>query len=187
MAILIEAYTVILRNKTIEGKYPGGLKKYKQDAPNGSFCTDEEICGITLMVPEDVKAFIKKLEGYGLAYLDGDQYTDIALVCQLRGLLAHCDWLQFIRGDVGDGMRLSACRMTGSQCKDLFTWDNWQYERSLSRQHGFTPDDSIERSLKFLHHKDGVDVYLNLLTNEKVYVGRANVEILLNRATNESD
>ena len=90
-------------------------------------------------------------------------------------MLARCDWLQFVRGEVEEGMRLSACRMTGSQCEDLFTWDNWKYERSLSRQHGFTPGDSVERSLKFLHHKDGVDVYLNILTNEKVYVGRANV------------
>ena len=102
-------------------------------------------------------------------------------------MLARCDWLQFVRGEVEEGMRLSACRMTGSQCEDLFTWDNWQYERSLSRQHMFTPNESIERSLKFLHHKDGVDVYLNLLTNEKAYVARAKVDMLSNDEKKEFD
>lgn len=187
MAILVEAYTVILRNKTIEEKYLGGLKKYKQDAPNASFCTDEEICGITLMTPADVKAFIKRLETCGLVYLNGNKYVDIALVCQLRGLLAYCDWLQFVRGDVEDGMRLSACRMTGSRCEELFTWNDWQYERSLSREHWFTPDDSIKRSLMFLHHKDGIDVYFNLLTNEKVYVARANVDASFHEKLDKED
>jgi len=186
MPILIEAYTVILRIDTIQKRYTGGLKQYMLDAPNRSFCSDEEICGITFMVPEDVRAFVQRLEGHGLVYKKGNQYVDIALVCQLRGLYAHCDWLEFVRGDVEEGMRISACRLKGSQCLDLCTYENWKYERSLTRQHGFTSGDSIERSLKFLHHKDGIDVYLNLFTNEKVYVGRAYSETAPNEEPKKS-
>lgn len=52
------------------------------------------------------------------------------------------------------------------------TPDGWQYQGSLSQTYAFAPADHVDKSLKFLRHEDGVDVYLNSLTGKEVYLGR---------------
>ena len=55
---------------------------------------------------------------------------------------------------------------------DVVTPPGWEYDKSLSSSYGFVPNEHIEKGLKFLRHENGLDVYLNPLTGEEVFVGR---------------
>ena len=171
MAILVEVYTVILKISTIEEKYPGGMNGFVKDA-NATIRFDEEIAGIEFMVPEDVMSFIRRLQSYGMKYLEDGKFIEVALADQMRGLLAHCEWLQFGHSTIKKNIKVPTCRLVGSKFEKVAVYGGWHYERSLSRQFGFVPGDSVERCLKFLRHDKGMDIYLNLQTGEEVYVGR---------------
>jgi hypothetical protein len=43
---------------------------------------------------------------------------------------------------------------------------------SLNRTFGFVPNGELEKSLEFLRHENGSDVFLNKLTGKEVYTGR---------------
>ena len=50
--------------------------------------------------------------------------------------------------------------------------DGWVYEGSLSQTFGFVPTENADKSLKFLRHENGLDVYYSELTGKEVFVGR---------------
>jgi len=171
MSILVEAYTIILRISTIEEKFPGGMNGFVK-AANATLRFDEEIAGMEFMAPEDVMFFIRMLQRHGLKYFEDEKFVDIALVCQIRGLLAHCDWLQFGHWTFENNIKVPACRLVGSKSKEFVAYRGWQYERSISSRFDFWPEDIIDRCLKFLRHENDMDIYLNLQTGEEVYIGR---------------
>jgi hypothetical protein len=53
---------------------------------------------------------------------------------------------------------------------------NQRYENSLSRQNVIVPPEQVDRSLKFLRHENGLDVYRNNLTGQEVFIGRPKIE-----------
>jgi hypothetical protein len=55
---------------------------------------------------------------------------------------------------------------------EIVTPPEWKFENSLSSRFGLVPDGQVEKSMKFLRHEGGMDVYLNLLTGKEVFVGR---------------
>ncbi len=61
--------------------------------------------------------------------------------------------------------------------KRLVTPEGWQFEKSLSQQFQFVPTGRGEETLKFLRHEDGVDVYMDLIANEEIYIGRTSREV----------
>jgi hypothetical protein len=42
----------------------------------------------------------------------------------------------------------------------------------LSASFGFVPDPHLDKSLTFLRHQDGLDVYWNRLSGKEVFIGR---------------
>ena len=173
MAILVEGISVIIRRMTIEDSYPGGWTAYAENAPNKTLCADEEIVRVGFMTPSDVETYVRDLEGYGLQFQVDGKARDMAVADQLRGLTTPCDWLEFGHVDMeSSSKRCAACRLKGSTSQALITPEGWQFEGSLSQTFGFVPSEYIDRSLKFLRHQNGVDVYLNEVTGEEVFVGR---------------
>ena len=55
---------------------------------------------------------------------------------------------------------------------EVVTPPDWKYEESLCSSFGFIPTEHADKGMKFLRHDNGLDVYLNSLTGEEVYVGR---------------
>jgi len=53
----------------------------------------------------------------------------------------------------------------------------WAFESSLSRSFGFVPSEHADKSLTYLRHENGLDVYLNSVTGEEVYIGRTGEDI----------
>ncbi len=173
MAVLIEAISVVIRADAILNKFPGGWDGFKNIVPNQTLCADNEIVRVGFMSPQDVESFVSKLQSNGLEFLRSGEAIDIAVVDQMRGLTSECSWLKFGHVNMGDnGPRVAACRLTGSQVMQVVTPPGWEYASSLSSTYAFVPTEHAEKGMKFIRHENGLDVYLNPITGEEMYVGR---------------
>lgn len=171
MAVLIEAISVIVRISAIQDRYPGGWEAFRDAAPNQTLCADNRMARVGFMSPVDVESFVKELEKKGLVYLEGGESIDIAVADQQRGFTCKCNWADC--GSVNiDGNNIKACQAVGDDSFQLMTPDGWKYEGSLSQTYAFAPTENVDKSLKFLRHEDGMDVYINTLTGKEVYLGR---------------
>jgi hypothetical protein len=126
------------------------------------------------MSPPDAESFVRLLERSGLTHLENGQSIDLVVVDQLHGLASPCPWAEFGHVNLGNdsNKRIAACRFAGSTNKQVVTPPSWTFESSLSRSYGFAPSEHIDKSLTYLRHENGLDVYLNSVTGEEVYIGR---------------
>jgi hypothetical protein len=173
MAVLIEAISVVFRVDAIEHRFPGGWEAFKSTVPNATLCADGEIARVGFMAPPDVQGFIEELEQNGLQFRSENSSKDIVVVDQIRGPTMTCDWAEFGHVDWGGkGHQVAACRLVGSHLKQIVTPAGWECEESLSASFGFVPTEHEQKSMRFLRHENGLDVYHNLLTDQEVFVGR---------------
>ena len=71
----------------------------------------------------------------------------------------------------GEGQRVAACRLVGSQVMQVVTPPGWKIEGSLSSTFAFVPSERTWRKgMKYLRHENGLDVYLNPITGKEMYV-----------------
>ncbi len=174
MAVPIEAISVVIRAEALLAAFDEDWEAFVAVAPNRTLCADGELVRVGFMTPDDVQAFVALLEGRGLVYVRDGRAVDLNVVDQQRGPMTPCDWLEC--GHMHDREKqqnVAACRLIGGEAEELVVPPGWDYAHSLSRSFGFVPDGSEDRSLRFLRHENGMDVYLNLLTGEEVYVARS--------------
>lgn len=164
MAILIEAFSVVVRNSTLAAKYPGGVEGYRQDCPNGSFCADEYLSRVGFMARSDADAFVAQLAAKGLTPYRRDAAEDVALVIPPDLPLRPCAGLEFGRW----GQAVIAW-LAGTNRGDLHAPANWSAERSALQQ--MSPEE-VKRRLEFVRSEGGVDVYRDRTTGQEYYVGR---------------
>jgi hypothetical protein len=172
MAVLVEATSVIVRVQAASHRYPGGWQSFVRQAMNQTFCSDNELARIGFMSPDDCKAAVENLEQHGIIFLNDGRSQDLVVADQLRGFRVACDWADFGRVEIRSGQTVSAAQLKGSTTRQVFCPDDWKYEGSLSQQFGFVPAGTEHKSLRFLRHEQGLDVYLNLVTGKEVYIGR---------------
>ena len=174
MAVLTEGISVVVRIDSIQARYPGGWESFAANAPNATLCWDGELARVGFMAPQDTQAFVETLEDLGLIYLDGGMAQDMLVVDQLRGPTVPCDTIEceYFHLEDDPERRVLSARLKGSAQELLYTPDGWTFETSLTRSFGFAPEGQLEKSLTFLRHENGLDVYLNAVTGKEVYVGR---------------
>jgi hypothetical protein len=171
MAVLVEAISVIVRLQAIASRYEGGWTSFIEDVPNRSLCSDNELVRVGFMIPDDCKAFVDGLNRKGIPFENGAG-PDVVIAEQLHGITTASQWAEFGQVELKRGQVVSAVRLRGSSSKQVFCPEGWTYEGSLSEQFGFVPSGHDDKSLKFLRHEEGSDVYLNLMTGKEVYIGR---------------
>jgi hypothetical protein len=93
MAINFGGFAVIVRNATLEGRFPGGVEAYAQQAPNGTFTSDGTICAVSFCVFDDASLWANKLVAGGLSD-PAAASEDIAIVSGLGHLLTQSLWLK---------------------------------------------------------------------------------------------
>ena len=174
MAVLIEAISVVIRLVTIESRYPGGWAAFVADAPNQTLCADENLARFGFMQPSDMERFVAHLKQYGIEYIKDGIAQDLVVVDQQRGPLASCPWIEFGHVSIGsaESHPVAAARISGDTLNKVITPDGWDFNGSLSQTFGFVPAGHENKSLRFLRHEDGIDVYFNEMTGKEVYVGR---------------
>ena len=174
MAVLIEAISVVVRADSILSKFSGGWDAFKSRVPNQTLCADNELARVGFMTPQDVESFVLLLKRSGLTYLEDGQAIDLVVADQLHGLASSCSWAEFGHVNMGNDpkKRVAACRLAGSANMQVVTPPEWTFENSLTRSFGFAPTEHVDKSLTYLRHENGLDVYLNSVTGEEVFIGR---------------
>ena len=172
MAVLVEAISVIVRRSAVDAKFPGGWPAFAAAAPNLTFCADGEIARVGFMSPADVEGYVRSLERVGLTTSTAGRRSTV-VVDQMGGPASPSGWLEFGHVDLtGAGAKVAACRLVGSRVASIMLLEGWGYEGSLSQTYGFIPAGELDKSLEFLRHENGMDVFLNRLTGKEVYIGR---------------
>lgn len=183
MAVLIEAISVVVRKDAIEGRFPGGWDAFLDQVPNNTFCTDGELVRVGFMSPQDVQEFVMMLEVAGLKFQQDGKAVDLAVLDQQRGATIPADWLEFAKipcGETGrkvsaawlvEGARIAAGIHMPAGGLNLATPDGWRFEKSLSAEFGFVPNEDADERLEFLRREGGVNVFRDRVTGKLAYQG----------------
>ncbi len=162
MAVVIEAFSIVVRNSTLAGKYSGGLAKYRRDCPNNSFCADEWLSRVGFMARTEADFFVAQLAANGLMpYRKGDA-EDVVLATASDGLLHPCTWLE-----LGRWGKAVVAWLAGTKRGNLHAPKNWSADRQVQ-----LASDDVNRRLQFLRSENNVDVYRDEETGQELYVGR---------------
>lgn len=173
MSVLVEAISIVVDRDAIDARFPGGWDAFVQFVPNPTLCADPFLARVGFMHVDDVRHFVEALEARGLRHLRNGRAIDLVVVDQQRGPTTGCDWVEF--GKLEGAVCVSACRRRGEPDLPMACPEGWTYEGSLSQTFGFTPLETVDDSLAFLRHDDGVDVYLDRRTGKEVYIARSGV------------
>ncbi len=138
MALLAEAISVVIRRPAIDAHFPGGWQAFVEAAPNQTLCADDHLVRLGFIEPAEVEDFVNALGAHGIRYLVDDTAADLVVVDQRLGPMAPCEWIQFGRVTIGDGVgdHVAGCRLVGDDANILATPDGWVFEGSLSQQFG---------------------------------------------------
>jgi tetratricopeptide (TPR) repeat protein len=163
MAVLIEAFSVVVRNSSLAARYPGGVEGYWRDCPNNTFCADDHLSRVGFMVQGDADVFVAQLAAKGLMPFRNGAAEDVALVSPRDGLLRPCDWLE-----LGRWGKATIAWLAGTKRGDLHAPSGWNADRSVQY---LTAEEAKER-LEFVRSEGNVDVYRDRTTGQEYYVGR---------------
>jgi tetratricopeptide (TPR) repeat protein len=162
MAIVIEAFTVVVRNEAVQGRYPGGEETFQANVPNATFCTDGVLSRVGFMVDQDAAEYLNELGSLGLKVRDGSD----AVICDaMEGLTRpSCGWLQ-----------------VGRYQKACIAWLKGERVETIVGPHGWNPDEQTltyatkeeaRHRLRFLRNEGNVQVFWDTVSGKEVYVGR---------------
>jgi hypothetical protein len=167
VCVLIEGLSVVVTREALERFYPGGVRQYRLDCPNQTYCADIDLTRVGFMVPDDVGHWINLLEQHGLVFVREGRSTDMAVVDQVRGPTAPCDWLDF--GRQPEGYLVAWLHDTEPDIVEVPL--GWSFERSLSKSFTFTPIENVDRGLQYEGHEGKLDVYTGA-DGERLFLGR---------------
>ena len=172
MAVLVEAISVVIRLAALEEN------DVEWGEPYPTYCADGALARVGFMDPVDAQSCIEFLEKNGLVHLRRGRAVDFVVADQVTGLYTPCDWLEFrdIYLDEQCTQPVAVCKVAAAPEDLLAAPDGWQYEGSLSQSFGFTPNEQMDKTMQYLRHENGVDVYHCLLTGKEVYIGRAGAD-----------
>lgn len=191
MAVLCEAYSVIVRLQSVDRYFPGGQDAFTRLVTHSTFCSDGALARIGFMTPDDIEEFIDALETHNLQFgphgddervgIHGRPERDIVVVSQLHGPTTPCAWIDCFRMQISaNGWVVGARLVTHGVPQvdpdggvDLHTPEGWSYDRSISASMQFVSFEDMPGRMKFLRAEDGLDVYLDTETGKEMFVGRS--------------
>ena len=174
MAVLIEAFSVIVRVQAIRDKYFGGVKAFMDDIPNSTFCTDGSLGRVGFMSLDDAFFFSAELMKKGLGSLRGDrENTDIAYAVQDVGLIDECSWLVVERLSIdAHDHEVTACSLVGESQQGLSVPKDWSYE-----QYASLTSVSENEILSMAQEHDSAVLSLSVKDKtEEMYLGRTTLK-----------
>jgi hypothetical protein len=135
MAVLVEAYSVLIRANAIRDRFSGGLRAFTEMVPNRTLCTDDELYRVGFMTEEDVGYFVRQLFQAGLTGASdaGIESPDVALASQDGSMLAPCSWVELRQYPVDNGNHFVwGCQLKGGKAEHLAVSERWTYEAYAS-------------------------------------------------------
>ena len=173
MAVLVEAISVIVRKDAIVAKYVGGFDTFRANVPNNTFCDDGRVVRVGFMSPDDVQAYVERLQRSGLTYLAGGSAVDLTVVDQQKGMMVRCDWASCFQVPLfsEDGPKVVICAFEGKLDGSVELPDDWTYEGSLYASFLFVPSGS-EETIRMETRRDNLETWRSRLSEKPVFVGR---------------
>jgi hypothetical protein len=167
VGVLIEFANVVVRNITVEQRYPGGMSAYEKDCPNGTFCTDGHISRVGFMSELDAGDFVRHLDDLGLAPLAPEGVPQVVMISEGVGLLWPCDWLNLEVVSVAGDDETWAAWLRGIPQTPIVAPPAWEPGTECIR---FTSEE--RESLEYLGTEDLVEAFRHKVTGKILYSKR---------------
>ena len=158
MGVYASAYSVVVKNETVEIIYPGGLSGYAKDAPNATFCTDGHLSRIGFLNHNAVETFIEPLIELGF-YASTDGGQDIAVVSQEEGVVSKTPWASYTCID-----GVPVCYLTRSRPEPI------AFPRHGSSEKLTYIDTGDICWYRFIEHADGLDEWEDIRSEKRHYM-----------------
>lgn len=121
MSVLCEAISVVVPQRVLAEKYPGGGQAHRRHCPDRSYCTDGTLARVGFNGPAQVERYVADLTDRGLRLADTRGFRDLAVIDQFTGLTMPCDWLEWRR----EG-RVTRAWLAGTEPGELAVPDDWE-------------------------------------------------------------
>jgi hypothetical protein len=157
---LAEVISLIIRVGTVEARFPGGMVEYARHCPNGTFCTDGEICRVGFMHFADAQKCAEQLQSLGFLP------SEIALTNDSE-FLWPCDWLQ-LRRQAG----VAVARLQGTELTSMMTPGWWRPGNQMQ----CLSTEELNEDYDIIGVRENVEIYRHRKTGKEMYVGRANLQ-----------
>lgn len=174
MAVIVEAYSVIIRRAAIRRAFNDEENVLAALAPNNSGCVDDHLYRIGFLDSRDAYWYVTNvLNRNGLIYEQGDQAIDLTIADQTHGLHAYTPWLQVGQLAV-DGGHVTAAWLEGTGPGQLRTPANWSYENHVGLKHNPGPPAAhLTPHPRDPTHLEGFDPEENrMMFTARIYEGR---------------
>ena len=168
MPVLVELFSVIVRNVAIERIVDGGLAAFMQNMPNNAHCTDRHLTSIHFMIEADAAQFVHALSRSGIVsdgtnrevviFQPGNNKTDFPRWLQVDTIAGH----QF-------------AWQTDTEKDPLVVPPYWEADRAPKL---FSQEDL--NNIEFLERRGPIDVYIDRTTGKEYYAARTAPESLPN-------
>ncbi len=135
MAVIVEAYSVIIRRDAIRRAFNNEEDVLFALGPNNTGCADDHLYRIGFLNSKDAHWYvINILNRNGLIYLQGEEAVDLTIANQTYGLHVYTPWLQV--GQLAhDGGEVTAAWLDGTEPGKLIAPPNWSYTQYVSLKH----------------------------------------------------
>ncbi len=167
MAVLVEAISVIVKQSSIELRFPGGMKNFLEQVPNSTYCNDGKLVRVGFMTPQDVKDFIGNLEVCGLVYLQNGRPLDLVVIDEVRGPTVDCDWKKVSRVQVEDGSIVVARMSDDERPVEVALPTGWKLSERLTFVH---PEELGKRFVP-ISDDSGLSTFIDTKTGKRMYSG----------------
>ncbi len=180
MAVLVEAYSVVVKTESLQRVYPCGFSSFKKQVLKHPYCFDEAVISIHFTDADDLEFFVDDI-----ILRSNNQLTidDFALIDMIEGVMTNNNWLRFIRG------KIFAHRSEFKNCMENFAiaYIPEKYIIETDIVHtirfplGWTPDkailgndfitkDRLESDFYFIDDENGQKLAFLKDTNEQVFI-----------------
>lgn len=180
MAVLIEAWSVVVRLDAIDARFDGGWENFLRSVPNRTLCMDKNLTRVAFMRGDDAEAYIEFLASRGLVPTNDTHWLDMVMFNHVTGLEEPAPWLKTATTTLMPGQSVLVAWLSTRTSSASITYlptefatpQGWTYETSLYANSNLVTDLESDRS-QFLRHEDGQDVFLDTSTGKEFFVGRA--------------
>lgn len=163
MAVPIRSYSIIVRNKTIDEEFPGGMTAYASLCPNQTLCTDGKLTRISFMTKGDMELFCAALAERGLTAADDKGVSqDVALL--MDGEVNDYPY-PFLEHGTIQGQH--AAWLKGTDPGELVVADAERRSSGMRRI-----SETELQSFDLVGTENNVEAYRDRHTGEMLYVGR---------------
>jgi hypothetical protein len=136
MAVLIEAFSVVVREAAVHEKYSNGMQGFLLDVPNETHCSDGNLSRVGFMLMDDALAFCGHLMRNGLHCTEVDANNlDIAIGMQGKGILTKSPWLQAHFVSLENNKQIvTAASLKGDSRRTIAFPKNWTFDQYSSME-----------------------------------------------------